>query len=269
MKIILNKKKLVKFIHREKSLGFVPTMGALHKGHISLIKKSITQCNKTVVSIFINKAQFNEESDFNKYPRLIKRDIALLRRLKVDYLFIPSNKQIYPSGANKKIKINSFYKKLCGKFRPNHFKAVVDVIDRFANIIKPNKIFLGEKDMQQLKIIDNFIRKKHKKIKIIGCKTIREKNGIAYSSRNLSLSKNEKKIASQIYKLILSIKFHILKKRIKIKDLKVKILKLGAKKIDYLEIININKVIKPFKKKNKFRIFIAYYIGSVRMIDNI
>ena len=258
MKIILNKKKLVKFIQREKSLGFVPTMGALHKGHISLIKKSITQCNKTVVSIFINKAQFNKKSDFSKYPRLLKSDIAKLKKFKVNYLFIPSNKEIYPSGINNKIKINSFGKKLCGKFRPNHFKAVVDVIDRFINIIKPSKIFLGEKDMQQLKIIEDFIRKKHKRIKIVACKTIREKNGIAYSSRNLLLSKNEKKIASQI-----------LKKRTKIKDLKVKILKLGARRIDYLEIIDINKIISPFKKRNKFRIFIAYYIGSVRLIDNI
>ncbi len=269
MKIILNKKKLVKFIQREKSLGFVPTMGALHKGHISLIKKSITQCNKTVVSIFINKAQFNKKSDFSKYPRLLKRDIAILKKFKVNYLFIPSNKEIYPTGINNKIKINSFGKKLCGKFRPNHFKAVVDVIDRFINIIKPSKIFLGEKDMQQLKIIEDFIRKKHKKIKIVACKTIREKNGIAYSSRNLLLSKNEKKIASQIFKLLLSIKPHILKKRTKIKDLKVKILKLGARRIDYLEIIDINKIISPFKKRNKFRIFIAYYIGSVRLIDNI
>ena len=107
MKIILNKKKLVKFIQREKSLGFVHTMGALHKGHISLIKKSITQCNKTVVSIFINKAQFNKKSDFSKYPRLLKRDIAILKKFKVNYLFIPSNKEIYPSGINNKIKINS------------------------------------------------------------------------------------------------------------------------------------------------------------------
>ena len=149
MKIILNKSKLVKFINSQKNLGFVPTMGALHKGHISLIKRSMTLCDKTVVSIYINKSQFNKKSDFINYPRNINKDIKLLQKLKVDFLYIPSNKQIYPSGINKNIKINSFSKKLCGEFRIGHFEAVVDVIDRFIKIIRPKKIFFGEKDMQQ------------------------------------------------------------------------------------------------------------------------
>ena len=188
MKIFLNKIKLSKFIHNEKNLGFVPTMGAIHQGHISLIKKSIKQCNKTIVTIFVNKPQFERKNDFLKYPRLIKRDITLLKKLKVDYLFVPTSKQIYPSGPNKKIKISSFKKKLCGKTRRGHFEAIVDVIDRFIKIINPNKIFLGEKDMQQLKIIDHFVKRNHKKTRVIGCKTKREKNGVACSSRNFLLS---------------------------------------------------------------------------------
>ena len=115
---------------------------------------------------------------------------------------MPSTKQIYPFGSNKKIKISPFSKKLCGKFRPGHFKAVLDVIDRFIRIIKPNKIFLGEKDMQQLKIIEEFINKNKIKTKVVACKTIREKNGIACSSRNFLLSPNEINIASKIYKLL-------------------------------------------------------------------
>ena len=107
MKIFSNKKKLIKFIHNEKNLGFVPTMGALHLGHISLIKKSISQCDKTVVSIFINKPQFNKKSDFEKYPKIIKNDISSLRKLKIDYLYLPSDKQIYPNKHKRNIKINS------------------------------------------------------------------------------------------------------------------------------------------------------------------
>ena len=157
MKIIFDKEVLVNLTQNEKKLGFVPTMGALHLGHISLIKKSIRQCNKTIVSIFVNKPQFNKKSDYINYPRLLNKDILLLKKLKVDFLFIPKFKQIYPSGANKKIKISSFSKKLCGKNRPGHFEAVVDVIERFIKIINPRKIYFGKKDMQQLKIIEDFV----------------------------------------------------------------------------------------------------------------
>ena len=160
MKIISNKKKLAEFVDNEKNLGFVPTMGAIHSGHASLINKSIASCSKTIVSIFINKPQFNKKIDYKKYPRKRIKDILALRKLKIDYLYLPTSKQIYPSGHNKNIKISSFSKKLCGKNRPGHFKAVVDVVQRFIKIIKPAKIFLGEKDMQQLKIIDHFIIKK-------------------------------------------------------------------------------------------------------------
>jgi len=181
MKIFFNKNKLIKFIKNEKNLGFVPTMGSIHMGHASLVKKSILQSDKTIVSIFVNKQQFNRRLDYQKYPRTLRKDILILRKLKVNFLYIPSNNEIYLKGPNRKIKISSFEKKLCGKFRPGHFKAVVDVIERFVNIIRPRKIYLGEKDMQQLKIIEHFIKKNYEKIKIIPCKTVREKNGIAYS----------------------------------------------------------------------------------------
>ena len=168
MKIFFNKKKLIRTIQHEKNLGFVPTMGAIHKAHIYILKKSISLCNKTIVTIFVNKPQFSKIADYKKYPRNIKKDIFILRKYKVDYLYLPTTKQIYPSGSNKKIKISSFSKKLCGKFRPGHFEAVVDVIDRFIKIINPNKIFLGEKDMQQLKIIEEYIKKNlTRKLKLV------------------------------------------------------------------------------------------------------
>jgi len=269
MKIFFNKKKLIKFIHDEKNLGFVPTMGALHYGHISLIKKSIKQCKTTIVSIFINKQQFNRKSDYTKYPRNLKKDIYLLKKLNIDYLFLPSNKDIYPSGPNKKIKISSFSKKLCGKNRPGHFEAVVDVVERFINIIKPNKIYFGEKDMQQSKIIQHFLKNKFDKIKIVVCKTVREKNGIAYSSRNILLSPNQKQIASNIYNLIINKKEQLIKNLLSIKKLKTEILNLGTTKIDYIKILDINKITKPYKKNKKYKIFIAYYLGKTRLIDNI
>ena len=269
MKILLNKNKLIKFIKNEKNLGFVPTMGCIHKGHASLIKKCNSQCDKTIVTIFINKPQFNRRSDYQKYPRTLGRDIKILKKLKIDYLYMPSNKQIYPNGLNKKIRISSFGKKLCGKHRPRHFEAIADVVDRFIKIINPKKIYFGQKDMQQLKIIEHYVKKKYNNIKIVGCNTIREKNGIAYSSRNFLLNKKEKKIAGKVYKLILNKKKYLIKRKIFLNIIKNKILKLGVSKIDYLKILDINKLIHKNIKNKKIRIFIAYYLGSTRLIDNI
>ena len=150
-------------------------MGAIHQGHISLIKNVFHNVNKTIVSIFINKPQFNKKSDFQKYPRLLKKDISILKKFKVDYLYLPSVNQIYPNGRNKNIKISSFRKKLCGKFRPGHFEAVVDVIDRFIKIIKPKNIYFGEKDMQQLKIIEHFVKKIILKLKLLDAKLLEKK----------------------------------------------------------------------------------------------
>ena len=269
MKIFLNKNRLIKLIKKEKNLGFVPTMGSIHLGHISLFKRSISQCNKTIASIFINKPQFDRKIDYQTYPRILKKDILMLKKLKVDYLYIPSNNQIYPTGPNKKIKISSFGKKLCGKFRSGHFRAVADVIERFIKIINPKKIYLGEKDMQQLKIIEHFVKKNYNKIKVIGCKTIRERNGIPCSSRNFLLSSNEKKIASEIYRLLINKKKYLIKKKISVSKIKNKIFELGAHKIDYIKLLDINKLTKPYKKNKKYRVFIAYYLRSTRLIDNI
>jgi pantoate--beta-alanine ligase len=269
MKIILNKNNLIKFIKNEKRIGFIPTMGAIHAGHMSLFKKSKNQCNKTVVSIFINKPQFNKKSDYEKYPRNLKKDIRLIKKANVDFLYIPKNKEIYYNGTNKKIKINSFSKDLCGKSRPLHFKSVADVVERFINIIKPNNIYFGNKDMQQLIIMKDFIKKNYPKTKVIGCKTVRKKNGLVLSSRNLLLSNEEKIIASKIYKLILVNKKKLINNKNHINKIKIKIFKLGVKNIDYFKIININKIIKPYRNKEQYKIFIAYFLRSTRLIDNI
>ena len=269
MKIISNRNKLIKLINNEENLGFVPTMGALHLGHLALINKSINQCNKTIVSIFVNKPQFSNKNDFRRYPRMFKKDVAMLKKLKVNFLYLPTKKQIYPNGPNKNIKVNTFAKKLCGEYRPGHFEAVADVIDKFIKIIKPKKIYFGEKDMQQLKIIEDFVKKRHKKTKVIACKTIRENGGIALSSRNFLLTFKEKIIASKVFKLLINKKKKLLNNQLSLKALKAMINDLGVKKIDYIKVLDINKLIRPYKKKNKYKIFIAYYLGDTRLIDNI
>lgn len=269
MKIVSSKNKLIALLDREKNLGFVPTMGCIHSGHISLIKKSIKQNKKTVVSIFVNKPQFNKKSDFAKYPRVLKNDISKLKKIKVNYLFLPTHKQMYKKGINRNIKVSSFGKILCGKNRPGHFERVVDVVERFINIIKPKHIYFGKKDFQQLKIVEHFLKRNNYKTKLVACNTVRDKYGLALSSRNYLLSAKERVIASKIYRLLVKNKKKLINKRNLVLKIKKVFFSFGVKKLDYIKIININKAIKPYKKKNKYKIFIAYYLGDTRLIDNI
>ncbi len=271
MKIFKNKHTLQKEILKTKGTSFVPTMGGLHKGHISLIKQAKKSKFKTLVSIFVNPKQFNKKSDFRSYPRNTKRDIKLLKRLKIDYLYIPRFKDIYGFRPKNKIFLDKFSKKLCGKFRKGHFEGVLNVVNRFIDIIKPRYIFLGKKDYQQLFLIKKHIEKRKIKSKIIECNTIREINGIACSSRNSRLDKNQMKIASNIYHYLRKLKKKIKKDYsfFNISKIKKDLIDLGASKIDYLENYNI-KNFKLIKKRSKqFNLFIAYYIKNIRLIDNI
>ena len=271
MKIFKNKHTLQKEILKTKGISFIPTMGGLHKGHISLIKQSKKSKLKTLVSIFVNPKQFNKKSDFKSYPRNTKKDIKLLKKLKIDYLYIPTFKDIYGFRPKNKVFLDKSSKKLCGKFRKGHFEGVLNVVNRFIEIIKPRYIFLGKKDYQQLYLIKKHIEKRKIKSKIIECKTIRENNGIACSSRNLNLSKNQMKIASNIFHYLRSLKKKIKKNYslFKINKIKKEIIKLGANKIDYLENYN-TKNFKQIKKPNKkYNLFFAYHIKKVRLIDNI
>ncbi len=271
MKIFKDKHTLQKEILKNKGTSFVPTMGGLHKGHISLIKQSKKSKFKTLVSIFVNPKQFNKKSDFRSYPRNIKKDIKLLKKLKIDYLYIPTFKDIYGFRPKNKIFLDKSSKKLCGKFRKGHFEGVLNVVNRFIEIVKPRYIFLGKKDYQQLFLIKKHIEKKKIKSKIIECKTIRENNGIACSSRNLNLSKSQIKIASNIFHYLSNLKKKIKKNYslFKMNKIKKDLIKLGASKIDYLENYN-TKSFKKIKKPNKeYNLFFAYHIKKVRLIDNI
>ena len=271
MKIFKDKHSLQKEILKTKGISFVPTMGGLHKGHVSLIKQSKKSKFKTLISIFVNPKQFDKKSDFRSYPRNTKKDIKLLKKLKINYLYIPTFKDIYGFKPKKKLFIDKSSKKLCGKFRKGHFEGVLNVVNRFIEIIKPKYIFLGKKDYQQLYLIKKHIEKRKIKSKIIECKTIRESNGVACSSRNSNLDENQMKIASNILYYLMNVKKRIKKdyNLFKISKIKKDLINLGANKIDYLENYNIKSFKKIKKPNKKFNLFFAYYIKNTRLIDNI
>ena len=263
MKIFRQKILLQKNILEEKDLSFVPTLGGLHKGHAKLIKIAKSRFKRVIVSIYVNPKQFNSKKDFKKYPRKLKKDIALLKKIKVDYLYLPNYSDIFSFKTKNKIYLHPFSKKLCGKYRRNHFMGVVNVVNRFLEIIKPKYILLGKKDFQQLFLIKKHIEKNKIYTKVVPCNTVREKNGIAYSSRNYNLRKKEIKILSKIIKLIKKNKKFMNRKKI------LNIIKnLGIKKIDYIDFLNTKTLKKPKNKKSKFNIFIAFYLGKTRLIDN-
>ena len=271
MKIFKNKLSLQKEISKDNCLSFVPTMGGLHKGHLSLIKKAKKYKCKICVSIFINPTQFNKKNDYKDYPRNIKSDIKKLKKLKVNYLYLPTYTDIYSFKTKNKIYIDKFSKQLCGKFRKGHFEGVINVVNRFLEIIKPKYIYLGIKDFQQLTLIERHIKKNEINTKVIKCKTIREKNGVACSTRNLNLNNKQFAIASNIYKYLYSLSKKIKKnyKLFKINSIKKDLISLGANKIDYIEFLNIKNFKSNKSVKNRFRLFIAYYINNIRLIDNI
>lgn len=271
MKIFKSKHKLQKEILNIKNILFVPTMGGLHKGHISLIKKSKSYNGKCLVSIFVNPKQFNKKRDYNTYPRNIKNDLKILRKLKVNFVYIPKFTDVYSFKTKKKIFADKSIKKLCGKFRKGHFEGVLNVVNRFLEIIKPKYIFLGIKDFQQLYLIKKHIQKNNISTKIISCKTIRDDNGLAYSTRNNNISNIKLIIASKIYKYLKN-KKKLIKKNLNnfvFFDYKKDLINLGLEKIDYINLFNIDNLKKPKRKNEKFKIFIAYYIDKVRLIDNI
>ena len=215
MKILLNNIDLNEALFGNSNIGFVPTMGSLHDGHISLIKKSLKLSNKTIVSIFVNPKQFNNKEDYKKYPRNIKKDLKILKKLKVDFVYLPKIKDIYKAKNKIKIKLNKQDKILCAKYRKGHFEGVIDVMTRLTKIINPSKIFMGEKDFQQLLLVKRYIEKNFKS-KIISCKTIRDKNKLALSSRNILLNKNEFKQSRKNSKeILLFLKKNYLKKKFK------------------------------------------------------
>jgi len=271
MKIIRQKKDLNNLINKINSLSFVPTMGGLHKGHKFLIKSAIKKNKFTIVSIFVNPKQFNSKKDFNTYPKNLKKDLKFLKNLNVKYLYLPSYNDIFSFKTKNKIYLHPFSKKLCGKYRPGHFRGVVNVVNRFLELLKPRFIYLGKKDFQQLFLIKKHINKNKIKTSVISCKTVRENKLLPYSSRNYNLNKKNKSLALKVFKFLKKEKLSIKKNKIKkinLLHIKKKILSLGIKKIDYIEAINLKNLKKAKRFNENFNIFCAFYIEKVRLIDN-
>tara|TARA_B100001142_G_C14221895_1_gene611868 strand:+ start:61 stop:897 length:837 start_codon:yes stop_codon:yes gene_type:complete len=255
-------------------IGFVPTMGALHQGHISLIKKSNNTCNITICSIYVNPTQFNNTDDFLNYPKTIKDDIKILQDNNCDILYCPENTDLYK--ANEKpgeYNFNGIELYLEGKYRPGHFNGVATIVEKLLNVIKPQKIFFGEKDLQQLMIIKTLVKQKNILTEVIGCPTIREENGLAKSSRNQHLSKIDREHCGVIYKQLTDFK-HLFYK-MDLGELKKQIItnitSRNKIKIEYLELVNLD-TFEPDEtpsKKVKYAVCIAVSVSGVRLIDNI
>ena len=270
MKLIKQITDLNKAIGKEKRLGFVPTMGSLHKGHEALIKTSKKRCEKTLVTIFVNPTQFNNKKDFKNYPRNLNNDLKILKKLKVDYVYLPSTDQIFNNKQLSKIRLNKSQKILCAKFRKGHFEGVLDVLNRFVKLISPKSVYMGEKDYQQFFLVKDLIEKNYN-TKIYACKTIRDKNMIALSSRNILLNKNNIATLKLITNKLLNLKKTIHNDKLKSKKLiysiKKDLIKKFKIKIEYLECRNIINLSTSIHNK-PFKLFVAYYLNNVRLIDN-
>ena len=268
MKIIKTANKITSELLNKKKIGFIPTMGCLHDGHVSLIRKSKKKKLLTIVSIFVNPFQFNNKKDFKKYPKTILADLKICKKNKVDYVYLPHKKDIYPE---KKIiirnKIHFFKNYMEGKFRPGHFEGVIEVIKRLLTHIKTNFLFLGKKDYQQLIIIKKYLDSINSRIRIVPCDTIRSKNGIALSSRNKLLDQKSLKSAGKIFRFLKKNKNQIVISKNNLFFLK-KIKEFGANKIDYLSAFNLKQLKKTDKPSVNTRVFLAYHLNGVRLIDN-
>lgn len=229
------------------SLGFVPTMGALHGGHLSLVQKSLSENDSTIVSIFVNPTQFNDVLDLNTYPRVVEQDLALLQKEGVDYVFVPSVDEIYPEDDHFRMTESKISHGLCGTSRPGHFDGVLTVVLKFLNIVAPTRAYFGEKDFQQFLLIKSMVEYFFLPIEIVPVPTAREKDGLAMSSRNLLLKDQQRKLAGQFS--------WILHNAVTVKEAKEQMLAAGMTP-DYLE-------------ERYGRRFASVKIGDVRLIDNV
>ena len=268
---LLNLKKNLNNLKKNQKVGLVPTMGCIHNGHLELIKKCKKLKYFTVVTIFVNPAQFNNQKDLKKYPTQEKKDLEILKKNNVDLVFFPKVKQMYPLGYSTYIKEINFSDILCGKYRKNHFGGVLTIVLKLFLIVQPYAAFFGEKDFQQLFLIKKMVKDLNLGVKVIGIPTVRDANGLALSSRNKLLSAKSLDIAKQIYLNIKKIRYLNYKYT---KDmelyLKKELKKSGLNNIEYIEIRESNslKRTKSIIKGKTLRVFVAVYVDDVRLIDS-
>jgi len=275
--IVINKiKDLRKMIKKEKSdgkkIGFVPTMGYLHEGHLSLIKKAKSDNDIVVCSIFVNPTQFGPNEDLDKYPRDFERDKSLLKKEECDILFYPSVQEMYPNGFFTKVSLNILTDKLCGKSRPGHFDGVATVVTKLLNIVTPNNAYFGLKDYQQFLVIKRVVNDLNIDTNIVGCPIVREKDGLALSSRNVYLTEEQRVSAlslSKSFALVEELLSKGIKNPHKIKEEVANYIGgFPFTKIDYIEIVDPETLEDIKEIKGNFLMALAVFVGKARLIDN-
>jgi len=255
------------------SIGFVPTMGALHAGHMSLVEKSIATCQNTIVSIYLNPAQFAPSEDLNRYPKTIDTDIKKLSYFQVDCVFLPNDSEMYPKEFSTQIQENFLSRVLEGNSRPGFFTGVTTIVAKLFNIIEPTHVFFGEKDAQQLRIVEKIISDLNYPIEVISCSIIREKNGLAMSSRNEYLNNAERIIAAIIQQALQEGKNLIISGERNSKIIRDKIIHtISSEKllrIDYVSVADSKTLIEISDKiEGDILVSVAVYLGEIRLIDN-
>ncbi|SDK86218.1 pantothenate synthetase [Salinimicrobium catena] len=279
MQILKEKQSLKEQIQAYKndglSIGFVPTMGALHQGHISLIQKALSLCDKVVVSIFVNPTQFDNPEDLEKYPRDLEKDVDRIKEISDQVIvFSPAANEIYGSNVtSEEFSFDGLEHQMEGKFRKGHFNGVGTIVKKLFEMVQPDKAFFGEKDYQQLQIIKKLVEKQHLPVEVIGCPIDREISGLARSSRNERLTTEQRQNAAAIYKVLQQVKEDFgTKSASELTDwVRDRFRSESSLELEYFEIANAD-TLRPVEEKKegeKYRAFIAAYSGDIRLIDNI
>jgi len=265
-------KDIIKLVDKVDSVGLVPTMGSLHEGHLSLIRKALMKNEKVIVSIYVNPMQFDDSSDLKKYPRNIKNDLQKLESFSNVVVYTPNDNDIYEKKEKKKkYNFGQFTKIMEGKIRPGHFDGVATIVEKLLRMFNPSDAYFGEKDFQQLILIKLLVKKLKLKVNINGCKTIREDDGLAMSSRNKLLNIEERKIAKNIIRLLKKAKQ--VYKNSTLEETKSEIVKdailIKNLNLEYFEILDLSMISDFIEKRGEIRAFIACKVGKIRLIDNI
>ena len=273
MKIIKNISEITEIVsdlHKnKKQINLIPTMGNIHAGHLSLLTEAKKFDGTNIVSIFVNPAQFNEENDFTNYPKTFDTDVDLLAKAHCEIIFAPSIKEIYPRGANSEKTVLKYRDILCDISRSGHFDGVTTIVKILFDLIKPFRVFFGEKDFQQLKIIEQLIIQNNLKINLIKCPSIRDLSGMSLSSRYSSFTQDQKIKFAQCANIIKSNLINLKKNfnQKNVDNLQDELKNFGISKIDYCEVRDENDL-RLSKTKKRSRLFLAFYINTIRVIDN-
>jgi pantoate--beta-alanine ligase len=257
-----------------KTIGFVPTMGYLHNGHISLLHASKNECDISVVSIFVNPTQFSINEDLTKYPRAFERDYSLLEKEGCDILFYPDSSEIYPKNFQTYVQVENITKILEGEFRPTHFKGVTTVVNLLFNIVGPHKAYFGQKDAQQCAVISRMVLDLRMNLEVVICPIVREKDGLAMSSRNVYLTETERRDALVLYRSLISANDMIKEGERNVANILIEMKNIlnsvHSSSLDYVAIVDINgfEKVEILSEGLKYIILIACKIGKTRLIDN-